>query len=175
MALSASASVLANDQMKPAPMSAASSNASKLFVSDGDQAMMKKLAQSNMAEVASAEFARTRSTDMHILKFADLMIEDHTKAQKDLADIAGNTDMELPKQTDAAHGDVLMKMQPMVENADFDRAYKDQTVEDHMAAQNLLKQISANAKNADFKALAKKLTPAIDQHLKMSKALKAGK
>lgn len=172
LALIASASVQAADQAKPKATETTAGSADKSAASAADREMMSKLAQANMGEVALAELAKTKSTDEKVLKFADTMIEDHTKAQNDLADIAGEADVQLPTQTDAKHVETLKKMQTM-DAAAFDSAYKKQAVKDHSAAQALLKKISANAKNADFKALGKKLTPAINQHMKMAKAMQS--
>lgn len=102
------------------------------------------------------------------------MIEDHAKAQNGLSDIAKDSDVELPKKTDQKHADLLKKMQTM-DAAAFDDAYKSQAVKDHGDAQKLLKKIRSNAKIADFKALAKELTPAIDHHMEMAKAMQSKK
>lgn len=174
IAFSASANVLANDQMKPVSTENDSSISDKPSASVSDQKMMNKLTQANMAEVALAELAKTKATDKQVLKFADMMIEDHSMAQKDLAEIAKSAGVDLPKETDEAHADLLKKMIKM-DHDEFNRTYKSQAVKDHNAAQKLLKKISANTKNADFKALAKKLTPTIDQHMKMAKAMQSAK
>lgn len=174
IALSASASVHADDHMAPSPTesTAISTKNSTATASDGE--MMNSLAKANMAEVALAELAKTKSTDKQVLKFADTMIEDHTNAQKELSEVADQANFKLPKQTDAKHAQMLKKMQTM-DSADFDRAYKKQAVTDHAAAQKLLKKIVAKSKNADFKALAKKLTAPIDQHMKMAKEMQSKK
>lgn len=149
-------------------------DAKKSTASKADREMMNKLAQANMGEVALAELAKTKSTNKDVLKFADTMIEDHSKAQNGLADVAKKSEVELPKKTDQTHADLLKKMQTM-DAAAFDKAYKSQAVKDHGDAQKLLKKISANAKSEDFKALAKELMPTIDHHMEMAKAMQLAK
>jgi putative membrane protein len=116
--------------------------------------------------------AKTKSKDKKVLKFADTMIDDHTKAQNDLSEIAQKVGVALPQQSDAKHAQLLKKMQAM-EPADFDRAYKSQAVKDHGEAQKLLKKIRTDGKNAEFKVLAEKLTAPIDKHMQMAKAMQA--
>lgn len=148
-------------------------NATKSGVSADDEKMMAQLAQANMAEIATAELAQTKSSNQQVLKFSKQMIGDHSAALKDLSKIADDKGVKLPKEADAKHKDALKKMNTL-SPAEFDREYISKAaVADHEDAKKLVGKIGSDAKDPDFKALGKKLQPTIDMHLKMAKELKA--
>jgi|SRR5690606_20496671 len=137
-------------------------------LSADEQKMLIKLAQGNMAEVATAELAQTKSAKPEVLTFAKKMIDDHSKALKDIQQLADDKKVELPKAADAKHADALKKMNAL-SPAEFDRQYMSKAgVEDHKETLKLLKDIQSKAKDADFKALAKKMEPTVKGHLEMA-------
>lgn len=145
----------------------------KTAVSAADQKLMGQLAQANMAEVAVAELAQTKSTNEQVLKFSRQMIDDHTNAQKDLTKLANDKNVTLPKSTDAKHEALLKKMNTL-DAAAFDREYIAMAaLKDHEAAHKLVNTTRTKAKDPDLKALGEKMMPTIDNHLKMAKQLKA--
>lgn len=142
--------------------------AQQVQLQNADQAMLMKLAQGNMAEIAAAEVAQTKSSDPQVLQFARQMKDDHTKALKKIGDLAKKKDQQLPKAADAKHAEALKKMNAM-SGAEFDRHYLAKAgKEDHQETLALLKEIQANANDADLKALAKELQPTVESHLQMA-------
>lgn len=160
-----SGQVLAEKMTNTVNESATKNVSKKAALSAPEQKMLMTLAQGNMAEVASARLALTKSTNPDVLSFAKQMNEDHSKALEEIGELATNKGLELPKATDAKHADALKKMNTL-SKAEFDKQYLAKAgVEDHTATVKLLKEIQAKAKDADFKALAKKLEPTVQAHL----------
>lgn len=156
-----------NDAGEKPAMSAPKDSA----LSSKEQKMLRTLAQGNMAEIASAELAQTRSSSEEVLTFAKRMIDDHSKALQDIGALAKDKGLELPKATDAKQAEALKKMNTL-SKAEFDRQYLAKVgVNDHTKTLKLLKDIQANAKDPDFKALAKKLEPTVQAHLDMAQSM----
>lgn len=173
VALATASTAYAQSTTAPADSTMAKKSAAKSSVSAGDEKMMMQLAQANMAEIATAELAQTKSSNQQVLKFSKQMIDDHSAALKDVSKLADDKGIKLPKETDAKHKAELKKMNTL-NPAEFDREYISKAgVADHENAKKLVGKISSDAKDPDFKALGQKLQPIIDMHLKMAKELKA--
>jgi len=166
-----SGQALAEKMATPANENVTKNVSNKVALNAAEQTMLMTLAQGNMAEVGSARLALTKSTNPDVLSFAKQMDEDHSKALEDIGELAKNKGIELPKATDAKHADALKKMNTL-SKAEFDKQYLAKAgVEDHTATLKLLKDIQAKAKDADFKALAKKLEPTVQAHLDKAHSL----
>lgn len=147
-------------------------SAGKSTVSAGDRDLMAQLAQANMAEIAVAELAQTKSSNQQVLNFSKHMIDDHSAALKDVSKLADDKNVQLPKEANAKHVAMLKKMNTL-SAAEFDREYIAKAgVQDHQEAKKLVEKTRANAKDADLKALADKMLPTIDAHLKMAQDMK---
>jgi putative membrane protein len=173
IALATASSAYAQSNAAPADSTTAKKSATKSSISAADEKLMAQLAQANMAEIATAELAQTKSSNEQVLKFSKHMIDDHSAALKEVSKLADDKGVKLPKEADAKHKDLLKKMNTL-SPAEFDREYIAKAgLADHEDAKKLVGKISSDAKDPDFKALGKKLQPTIDMHLKMAKELKA--
>jgi putative membrane protein len=171
--LANAAAVHAQSSKTPADSAMSKQSEEKSSVDANDKKMMIQLAQANMAEIAVAELAQTKSSNEQVLKFSRQMIDDHTAAMTELSKLADSKYVRLPKETDARHREALKKFNTL-SPAEFDRQYiANAAVADHQDAQKLVGKISTDAKDPDLKALGKKLKPTIDMHLKMAREMKA--
>jgi putative membrane protein len=139
-------------------------------LSKGDQAIVTGMAQANMAEVAAGKMALEKSSNADVKKFAQTMIDDHSKALDSVTALAKSKDLTLPTEPDAAHKAMAARMQKLSGDA-FDKAYmKDAGVADHSKVHAKLMQDEKAAKDPDVKALASKMLPTVQSHLDMAKA-----
>ena len=130
-----------------------------------DQDMLRDIAQANMAEVATGKLALEKSQDGEVKKFAQMMVDDHSTALKDVQQLAQAKAMTLPSEPDTKHKAAMKAMQAM-DGARFDRQYMSQAgVGDHRKTRQLLQKTQAKAKDGDLKALAGKMLPVVEQHL----------
>ncbi|MGE5621854.1 MAG: DUF4142 domain-containing protein, partial [Bacillota bacterium] len=136
------------------------SSADKLSASD--QAMMKQLAMTNMAEIEAAKIALNKSKDEQVRNFAQKMVDDHTQATKQLQDLAQAKGVALPDNLDAKHKAEIDKLSALSGDK-FDKTYMTQGgVSDHRQAHALLSRIEKQAKDNDLKQLASNMMPKIN-------------
>lgn len=155
-----------------APQGAGSDSSTPSSVSKADRKLYVKLAESNLAEIASAKQAQAKSNDEQIKAFAQHMIDDHGMALDQLSVLARNKHVELPSVPDEKHRKLAERMADM-SAIDFNSQYAQAAVVDHRATLKLLDKITSSAKDEDLKALAKKMKPKVQSHLKMALDLNA--
>jgi putative membrane protein len=143
-------------------------------VSKADRKLYIKLAEGNLAEIASAKQALAKSTDQKIKTFAQHMIDDHGMALDELSTLARNKQVELPSVPDEKHRKMAERMADM-SPIDFNAQYAKAAVVDHRATLKLLDKIISSSKDEDLKALAEKMKPKVQSHLKMALDLTAEK
>jgi len=101
------------------------------------QQFIEKAAIANMAEVQLGQLAQQQAQDPQVKQFAQMMVDEHTKALDQLKTAAGGQGT-IPSALDSKHQklhDKLAKLQ----GAEFDRAYMDAMVDAHKDAEKLLK------------------------------------
>lgn len=131
------------------------------------------IAQANMAEVALGKLAQQKAQSDDIKKFAQKMIDEHTKAEQDLEGIASKNSLTLPQDMSPqqkTQQDRLSKLS----GAQFDRAYMRMMVMDHTRVGNALERESHKVSaNADLKDYATRMYPGVSDHLTMAKTIMA--
>ena len=138
--------------------------------SHADSSFMKNAAESNFAEIAAADLALKKGTSADVKAFAQKMIDDHKKADSELQTLAASKGVKLP--TDASM--VQKGKAKILEQRDgtsFDHHYAENQVGAHKDAVKLFEKASKDAKDADVKAWAAKMLPALQHHLQEAQAL----
>lgn len=133
-----------------------------------DEAFVIKAASGGMFEVESSKLAKASAKADDVKKFAEKMITDHEKANKELTEIAKKANLGLPTKLLDEH----QKLLDQVKNAKgegFDRAYMDTQVKAHEEAVDLFSSASKSLKNAELKAFAEKTLPVIKEHYEHAK------
>lgn len=156
-----------------AALCACASLAVQAAQSPAAQSFVNKAAQAGMAEVALGKVAMARSEDPKIRDFASRMVDDHSKANDELASIARNENIDVPSQLDAEHRGVLEDLSAKT-GMDFDAAYSQQMAADHAQAVDLFRVVStASDLPPDLVSFASKTLPTVEEHKKMADALAA--
>lgn len=144
-------------------------DASKL--ARADSGMLTDLVEANRAEVEAGKLALEKSQNADIKKYAQMMVDDHTKALGEIESLAQSKNVKLPDGIGAVHKTKEVALKALTGNT-FDAQYaKRAGMGDHESTLKLLKKIQADSKDADFKALATKMVPTVEHHLDMAKAL----
>jgi putative membrane protein len=99
-------------------------------VTAGDRDFVHDVAIANMAEIDLARLALQQSTNADVKKFAQMMIDDHTKAGDALKSIASQHNIEMPTQIDDKHQDLHNKLAEK-KGIDFDKEYASKMVDGH--------------------------------------------
>ena len=134
------------------------------FAADADKAFLIKVAQSNFAEIDAAKLALAQSASDSVKTFAQMMIDEHTKAQTDLSALAQKQSVTLPDSTDVEHRLFSQRLK-MLQGASFDSVYVQSQVRDHVKTIALFKAETNTGKNEEDKAFAIKLLPNLQMHL----------
>ena len=88
----------------------------------GDTSFAMKAAQANFAEVELGKLAQQKASSDDVKKFAQMMVDDHTKALDDLKSSAGTHNITWPTTLDAKHKKLSDRLSKL-SGAAFDREY----------------------------------------------------
>jgi putative membrane protein len=149
----------------------ASSNAN---VPRADRSFITKAAQGGLAEVQLGQLAAQKATDPQVKQFAQRMVEDHSKANDKLKQVASSKNVTLPGDlpSDAKREeDKLNKLS----GAQFDKEYMNHMLSDHKKDVNLFRSESKSAKDPDVKQFASETLPTLEQHLQMAQSIAKSK
>jgi putative membrane protein len=139
-----------------------------------DQDFVTKAAQGGLTEVELGRIAEEHASAADVKQFGQHMVDDHGKANAELAAIASKAGATVPAEKSAAQQKTVDDLQKK-QGAEFDAAYANAMVKDHVEDIALFKKEAASGKNADIKAFAAKTLPTLESHLKMAQALNAAK
>lgn len=136
------------------------------MVSRNDSKIMADLAHAHIAEIETGKMALEKSQNESVKKFAQHMVDDHTAALQVLQTLAQAKGAKLPDSTDMQHKTLAVALKAMTGNT-FDNQYmKRAGVNDHQRTIQLLQRAEKNAKDPALKAMAVKMLPTVQGHLK---------
>ena len=156
-----------------AQQSSTKPNQSSSHPAASDSAFAMKAAQANMAEVELGKLALQKAMSDDVKKFAQMMVDDHSKANGELTSLAGQKSVSLPTEPlppAKAAKDHLSTLS----GAAFDKAYMDHMVKDHEKAVALFSKEASGGKDPDTTSWAEKTLPTLQQHLAKAREV-AGK
>ena len=131
---------------------------------------MNKAAQSGMAEVALGNLALQKSQNGEIRRFAQMIVDDHTKANDELKSLASAKNVRLPAKVSSDQRSAANKLNG-ISGAEIDKAFMRQMVKDHEAVVNLFQKQANSNDDADLKAFAANHLPILQGHLQMARSL----
>ena len=143
------------------------------FANLSAQEFVTMAASSDMFEIQLSQLAMQNAKDADVKEFAEQMIEDHTKASKQLAQIAANENLTVPDEMAEAHEELLETLSSAQGDA-FDAAYVNAQVQAHEMALALMTAYGENGDNDKLQAHAEMATPIVAAHLEHAQEHKAG-
>lgn len=120
-----------------------------------------------MAEVEMGRLAVQHASNPAVKEFGQHMIDDHTKANDELKEVAAKKGLTVPSAVNAKQK-ITVERLSRLDGAAFDRAYMQDMVKDHREDVAEFKRESDSGTDPDVKAFASKTLPALQQHLKMA-------
>jgi putative membrane protein len=135
-----------------------------------DQTFAKKAVVGGLAEVQLGKMAVEHAASPDVKQFAQRMIEDHGKANRELTALVEKKGISVPTaphQQHQAEADRLAKLQ----GAAFDRAYIQQMVKDHEEDVRLFSTQAKEGNDAELRSFAVKTLPTLEEHLNMARNL----
>jgi putative membrane protein len=138
-------------------------------VSSGDRKFMEKAAQGGMAEVQLGKLATQKAESDQVKQFGQRMVDDHSKANQQLKQLASTKGVTLPTSLDKTSQHEYDKLSKL-SGAQFDREYMDHMVSDHKKDISEFKSEAKKAKDADVKQFASSTLPTLEEHLNLAQA-----
>jgi putative membrane protein len=161
----------AHAQGDPAKAPAATTVPPSTSLSKAEQKIVVDMAQANMAEIESAKMAQGKTRNAEVRTFAQQMIDDHGKALTEVQQLAAAKGVTLPTAVDKRHKMMADKRAALSGDA-FDKAYLAQCgVAEHKKMHAMLAAAAKKAKNPELKALAGRIEPTVEQHMKAAQQL----
>ena len=140
------------------------------FAASPDQMFVTKAGQGGMAEIALGKLAQSQGSSDSVKTFGEHMVDDHGKANDELASTAKNSGAMVADAPSAEQKATMEKMKAMKGDA-FDKAYADAMVKDHKDTIALFEKESSSGKDEQLKAFATKTLPTLKKHQMMAQAL----
>ena len=150
--------------------SATGERAAAAVVSAADKKFMMEAATGGMMEVELGRIAAQQGSSDAVKQFGQRMVDDHSKANEELMQLASTKGVTLPTELDAKHKSEVAKLSKMT-GANFDRAYSKMMLSDHVKDVAEFEKQSTKANDADLKAFTAKTLPTLQEHLQMAKSL----
>jgi len=135
-----------------------------------DNLFVMAAAAAGMAEVTTAKLAVERAGCAEVKQFAQKMLDDHTKANRELMAMAAAKGLSVPttlQYTDQAEGQSLAGLS----GEDFDNCYTKGQHAAHICAVGLFTGESERGRDPEIKAWAAKTLPTLKAHKHMVKEL----
>ncbi|MFY9676876.1 MAG: DUF4142 domain-containing protein [Terriglobales bacterium] len=143
---------MSHDQMGNSSMSAS------------DKKFVREAAQGGMAEVELGKIAAEKGSTDDVKKFGQRMVDDHSKANDQLKQIASEQGIQLPQELNSKDKALKARLSKL-DGASFDKAYMANMVKDHKADIAEFTKESNNGKDDAIKQFATSTLPTLKSHL----------
>jgi putative membrane protein len=161
-------SAKASSQKTESPNASTSTGEAQL--TPADRGFVKKAAEGGLAEVELGKLATEKASSDEVKKFGQRMVDDHSKANDQLKQVASKVGVTLPDKLnpkDQATKDRLSKLS----GEQFDAAYMRDMVKDHTKDVAEFRHESQSAKNDEVKKFAVQTLPTLQDHLQQAKSI----
>jgi putative membrane protein len=133
-----------------------------------DATFVKKAASGGMLEVKLGKLGVEKGQSDDVKKFAQRMVEDHGKANKELMALANQKGWTVPTQLLPKHQEMVDKLSRAT-GRDFDKAFWKAMADSHEEAVALFEAHDKLAKDQQLRSFIEKTLPTIKEHFQMAK------
>jgi len=155
------------------PTTAEKANATMAGKKAPEETFVQKAASASTAEVELGRLAVEKAGSEDVKKFAQRMIDDHSKANDELKTLAQSKNITIAETPDP-HNQAMHDRLSKLSGASFDRAYMQMMVTDHRKVLNDFRLASRAAKDPEIKGWATKTMPTIEEHLRLAQRTNTG-
>ena len=139
-------------------------------LSPADQKFVKEAAEGGMAEVELGQLAVQKASSNDVKKFGQRMVDDHTKANDKLKELASSKGISLP-QSPSAKDEATKARLEKLSGEQFDKAYMKDMVKDHKEDVAAFQKESNSGKDSAVKSFASETLPTLQDHLKSAETI----
>lgn len=130
-----------------------------------ERSFMNEVAQSGHAEVQASRLAKSHASAPEVKEFAQQMVDDHTRANAKLQQIAQAKGVNLPTEPSFWSQRKLNSLEEK-NGAKFDRQYMDDFgVDAHRKTVERFRKEAENGQDPDLKSFAQETLPTLEKHL----------
>ena len=151
-------------------MASDNSGTSSTKLAPADRQFVRKAAQGGLAEVELGKLASEKAESSDVKQFGQRMVDDHTKANDQLKQVASEKGITVPNKLSAKDAATKARLEKLSGKA-FDRAYMRDMVTDHTKDVSEFRMESKNAKDPAVKNFASQTLPTLKDHLKEAKSI----
>jgi putative membrane protein len=149
-------------------MSAGSSNSDGASASD--KKFVREAAQGGMAEVELGKLATEKASSPEVKKFGQRMVDDHSKANDQLKEVASSQGITLPSKM-SAKDEMTKERLSKLSGEQFDKAYMSDMVKDHTQDIADFERESSSGMDSEVKNFAAQTLPTLKDHLRQAKEI----
>ena len=135
-----------------------------------DEHFIKKAAQGGMAEVELGQLAVQKASSDQVKQFGQRMVDDHTKANDQLKQVAQQKNVTLPTEPSAKDKATKARLEKL-SGTDFDKAYMSDMVKDHKKDVAEFERESKSGKDDAVKSFAEQTLPTLREHLSQAQQI----
>jgi putative membrane protein len=132
-----------------------------------DHKFVMEAAVGGMEEVQLGQLAAQKASDPDVKNFGQHMVDDHSKANTQLMQLASQKGVTPPTTLPADKQKDMDKLNAL-SGAAFDKAYMAMMVKDHKKDVSEFQKESKSGKDSDLKSFASTTLPTLQNHLKMA-------
>jgi len=135
-----------------------------------DKKFVKDAAIGGMAEVELGKLAAEKGSSEAVKQFGQKMVDDHTKANDQLKQLASKEGITIPDTLDSKHQSRVDKLAKL-SGPKFDKAYVKDAVKDHEKDVSEFKNEAQYGSDPNVKQFASSTLPVLQEHLTAAKDL----
>ena len=135
-----------------------------------DRKFLNDAALGGLTEVELGKLAVQKSSDDKVKEFGQKMVDDHTKANDQLKEVASKDNIPVPDSLDSKHQARIDKLSKL-SGPQFDKAYLKDQVKDHETDVREFTNEAQNGTDPNVKSFASATVPTLQQHLDLVKGL----
>ncbi|MEG4963161.1 MULTISPECIES: DUF4142 domain-containing protein [unclassified Microcoleus] len=155
-----------NNNPGRSPNSPTGGETSPNSLSSRDRTFVMQAGQLSMLEVQLGRLAVQRGSSAGVKQYGQEMVEEHTRANQELMQLAMQKEVELPTEMSSQNTALTDRLSGL-SGTSFDTAYKQAMIESHNQAIALFQAQSQQGQDPDLKAWATKTLPNLQAHLQM--------
>jgi putative membrane protein len=135
-----------------------------------DKKFAKDAALGGMAEVELGKLATEKASRDDIKQFGQKMVDEYTKANDQLKEVATKGNFPIPDALDSKHQSRIDKLSKL-SGEEFDKAYVKDQLKDHQMEVRDFSDEAQSGKDPNVKAFASTMLPTLQQQLETVKDL----
>src|SRR4028119_1355483 len=155
-----------NNNPGRSPNSPAGGQTSPNSLSSKDRTFVMQAGQLSMMEVELGRLAVQRGSSPAVKQYGQEMVEDHTRANQELMQLAMQKQVELPTEMSTQNTAMIDRLSGL-SGSSFDTAYKQAMIDSHNQAIALFQAQSQQGQDPQLKAWATQKLPNLQAHLEM--------